>query len=93
MIEKVTLITSILNCTLYYHRYHEAILDTIVWRDKFGIDSIDTSKFAHLVRNGMGYTRGLDKFGRSIIYLKIGRNYQKETAEVYLNHMMYTVER
>ena len=41
-----------------------------------------------------GYTSDtLDKEGRSIIYVKIGRNERMEETEIYQKLLMYTVER
>jgi hypothetical protein len=41
-----------------------------------------------------GYTSSrLDKHGRVIIYLKVGRNKKLESNTVYRNLLMYTVER
>ena len=80
-------------------KYHgkpviEAIVETIEWRHSFGINKIDTTSIVPLVQKGLGYTsEAMDKHGRVIIYLKIGRNDKMETAEVYLKHMMYITER
>ena len=38
----------------YSSSYEDAILDTVEWREQFGIHSIYTSQFSHLVKNGLG---------------------------------------
>ena len=79
-------------------KYHgkpvvEAIVETIEWRHSFGITQVDTATIAPLIRKGLGYTSVYDKHGRVILYLKIGRNNEMQSADVYHKHMMYMVER
>ena len=38
-------------------------------------------------------TDNLDKYGRAIMYVKVGRNDGKEAAEAHQRLLMYTVER
>jgi CRAL/TRIO domain len=71
----------------------DAILETVKWRHDFGINTIDPSEFKHLIAKGIGYTNGYDKHGRAIMYLKIGRNDEMQSKEVYEKFLMYTVER
>jgi hypothetical protein len=73
--------------------YEEAITDTIEWREQSGITTIDTSLISHLITSGLGYTNGCDKYGRAIVYVKIGRNPKLETRDTYTKLLMYTVER
>ena len=63
--------------------YHIAIANTVHWRLNFncihgnhsfrGINGIQTSQFASLVRYGLGYTAGRDQHGRVIMYAKVNR--------------------
>jgi hypothetical protein len=79
-----------------YHgrKIEDAIVDTVEWRESFGISKIDTTEINTLVKNGLGYTSNiLDKEGRAITYVKIGRNEKLETSETYLKFVMYTIER
>ena len=47
-----------------------------------------------MIHNGFAYTSKVpDKFNRSILYVKIAGNIQKETTDSYLNLLMYSVER
>ena len=41
----------------------------------------------------LGYTCGLDKHGRAIVYVKVGRNEKLEDSVTYQKLLMYTVER
>ena len=75
-------------------KIEDAIASTIEWREKFGIHSISTNEIAHFVSNGLGYVgKQLDCQGRSIIYLKVGRNKKMESNALYQKLLMYTVER
>ena len=79
-------------------KYHgkpvvEAIVETIEWRHSFGITHVDTTVIAPLIHKGLGYPSVYDKHGRVILYLKIGRNNEMQSVEVYHKHMMYMVER
>lgn len=79
-----------------YHgrKIEDAIVETVEWRESFGITKIDTTEINKLVKNGLGYiSNTLDKEGRSITYVKLGRNEKMETAETYLKFVMYTIER
>ena len=74
----------------------EAIAATVAWRDAFGIARLDPSgSFAHLVKSGLGYVGPkLDKRGRTVIYMKVGRVGDKlESNALYQQVLMYTVER
>lgn len=51
---------------------------------------IVTETFRTLI---VGYTGGFDKHGRSIVYVKIGRNEKLEDSVTYQKLLMYTVER
>ena len=74
--------------------FHDAIADTVQWRDEFGIASIDKEELRHYVSRGVAYTGGLDKHGRAIIYMKVGRNDKTEkNHDIYKRLLMYTVER
>ena len=75
-------------------KIEDAVVSTIEWRENFGIHSISTSEIAHLVSGGLGYVGNqLDCHGRSIIYVKVGRNKKMETNALYQKLLMYTVER
>jgi CRAL/TRIO domain len=73
----------------------EAIAATVAWREAFGIARLDPRAFAHLIKSGLGYVGPqLDKRGRAIIYMKVGRVGDKlESNAVYESVLMYTVER
>ena len=78
--------------------YHIAIMTTVQWRLNFnsfrGIHAIQTSQFLSLVRYGLGYTSGLDRHGRVIMYAKVSRvGPQIMPHHVYLSLLMYTIER
>ena len=75
-------------------KIEDAVVSTIEWREKFGIHAISTSEIAHLVGGGLGYVgKQLDCHGRSIIYVKVGRNKKMESNALYQKLLMYTVER
>lgn len=79
-----------------YHgtKVPHAITETINWRNSFRISQIKRSEVAPLVKRGFAYTASnFDKKGRSIIYVKFGRNMKAENEEMYLKLMLYTVER
>jgi hypothetical protein len=79
-----------------YHgtKFPDAITETINWRDSFRISQIRREEIQSLVRRGFSYTASnYDKKGRSIIYVKFGRNTVQESDEMYLKLMLYTVER
>ena len=86
-----------LESTDWAEKYHgvpvaAAILETVRWRESYGI--IRLAPVELLASKGMGYTGStLDKAGRSIVYIRVGRNDKTQSAEAYLQHMMYTVER
>jgi hypothetical protein len=39
---------------IFSSSFEEAIVDTVEWREQFGIHKIDTSEIARLIRNGLG---------------------------------------
>ena len=74
--------------------YYDAIVGTIYWRNSMSINRIDTSSLRDLVKDNVAYTSSaLDKDGRPIIYLKIGKPIRQDSNDNYLKLLMYTVER
>ena len=75
-------------------KIEDAVASTIEWRENFGITNINTNEFSHMVKNGLGYvSTNLDQHGRSIVYVKVGRNVKMESNSLYQKLLMYTVER
>jgi hypothetical protein len=69
-------------------------VDTIEWRHRYKINQITESEIAEYVRRGVAYTGGIDKKGRAIIYIKIGRNEKgASNLESYQKLLLYTIER
>jgi hypothetical protein len=75
-------------------KIEDAVASTIEWRENFGITNLNTNEFSHMVKNGLGYvSTNLDQHGRSIVYVKVGRNVKMESNSLYQKLLMYTVER
>ena len=80
--------------TFHGAKVEDAIVDTINWRHDFGITSIKTDQFAAFVEKGVAYTSyKVDKFGRVIVYFKLGRNIKLSNNDIYLKLLIYTIER
>ena len=73
----------------------DAIVETVRWREAYGVMRLGREPSVSLLSGkGMSYTSDtLDKLGRAIIYVKIGRNDKMQSNDAYLQHMMYTTER
>ena len=79
-----------------YHglAYDDALIETINWRSEFGVHKISYKAVEECVKKGIAYTsRSRDKFGRTIMYFKLGRNIKLSDQNIYLQFLMYTIER
>lgn len=79
-----------------YHglAYEDALIETIDWRSEFGVHNIPYKTIEECVKKGIAYTSTTrDKFGRTIMYFKIGRNIKLSDHNTYLQFLMYTIER
>ena len=80
--------------TFHGAKVEDAIVDTINWRHDFGVASIKTDQFTELIEKGVAYTSyTVDKFGRVIVYFKLGRNVKLSNNDIYLKLLIYTIER
>jgi hypothetical protein len=72
----------------------EAVKNTILWRQAFGIHSLSLSPDDPLFGKGFVYvSQATDKQHRSIIYVKLANFIKNETLESYSRIVMHTVER
>ena len=79
--------------TLYIHSVEDAIEETVHWRRDFGISKIDLAQIKPLLESGMAYVSPtLDKHGRTVIMIHVGRNVKVDN-DTFLKFMMYTIER
>lgn len=80
--------------TFHGVKIDDAIVETVNWRHDFGVASIKTDQFTELIEKGVAYTSyTVDKFGRVILYFKLGRNVKLSNNDIYLKLLIYTIER
>jgi hypothetical protein len=73
----------------------EAMVDSVEWREEFGLDRIDTEPLVPLVEKGLIYLKGMDESNRPILYFKFQNN-NKDLGidtDLYLDMLMYNVEK
>jgi len=73
----------------------EAMVDSVEWREEFGLDRIDTEPLVPLVETGLIYLKGMDESNRPILYFKFSNN-NKDLGidtDLYLDMLMYNVEK
>jgi hypothetical protein len=63
------------------------------WRKTFGIHTIDMMRLLPLFEKQIAYVNGVDKYGRALLYFKIGNIDTKVTHEDMIQILMYSVER
>ena len=68
--------------------------ETLVWRKEFGVDKVVADDELHKFENATGkmYTRGYDKDGCALLYIKPGLE-NSSSADGQIMHVVYTLER
>ena len=72
----------------------EAIVDTIQWRNTFGVDQIDPQgKISPLIESRFAYISPLtDKHGRAIVNIELNKHIHSDPA-AFMEFLVYIVDR